>query len=109
MESIFLLQKCTSSMCYIYAFSRRFYPKRLTIAFRLYICISTWVPWESNPQPFAQLAQCSTTEPQEHRLLAVSLRNVLAMSEGKLFHFLRAYQFAQNYYTSLKVITINLF
>ncbi len=21
------------------------------------------VPWESNPQPFAQLTQCSTTEP----------------------------------------------
>ncbi len=36
---------------YIHAFSRRFYPKRLTIAFRLYIFIS--VPWESNPQPFA--------------------------------------------------------
>ncbi len=26
---------------YIYAFSRRFYPKRLTIAFRLYIFVST--------------------------------------------------------------------
>ncbi len=37
---------------YIYAFSRRFYPTRLTIAFRLYIFISTCVPWESNPQPF---------------------------------------------------------
>jgi len=45
---------------YIYAFSRRFYPKRLTIAFRLYIFISTCVPWESNPQPFALLTQCST-------------------------------------------------
>ncbi len=51
---------------YIYAFSRRFYPKRLTIAFRLYIFISMCVPWESNPQPFVQLTQCSTTEPQEH-------------------------------------------
>ncbi len=51
---------------YIYAFSRRFYPKRLTIAFRLYIFISMCVPWESNPQPFALLTQCSTTEPQEH-------------------------------------------
>ncbi len=50
---------------YIYAFSRSFYPKRLTIAFRLYIFISTCVPWESNPQPFALLTQCSTTEPQE--------------------------------------------
>ncbi len=28
---------------YIYAFSRRFYPKRLTIAFRLYIFISKCV------------------------------------------------------------------
>ncbi len=50
---------------YIYAFSRRFYPKRLTIALRLYILISMCVPWESNPQPFALLTQCSTTEPQE--------------------------------------------
>ncbi len=24
------------------------------------------VPWELNPQPFALLTQCSTTEPQEH-------------------------------------------
>ncbi len=24
------------------------------------------VPWESNPQPFELLTQCSTTEPQEH-------------------------------------------
>ncbi len=51
---------------YIYAFNRRFYPKRLTIAFRLYIFISMCVPWESNPQPFALLTQCSTTEP--HRI-----------------------------------------
>ncbi len=58
---------------YIYAFSRRFYPKRLTIAFRLYIFISTCVPWESNPQPFAQLTQCSTTEP--HRNTCMSYWN----------------------------------
>ncbi len=51
---------------YIYTFSRHFYPKRLTIAFRLYIFISTCVPWESNPQPFAQLTQCSTTEPHRN-------------------------------------------
>ncbi len=25
-------------------------------------------PWELNPQPFALLTQCSTTEPQEHKL-----------------------------------------
>ncbi len=28
--------------------------------------ISRCVPWELNPQPFALLTQCSTTEPQEH-------------------------------------------
>ncbi len=28
--------------------------------------VSMCVPWELNPQPFAQLTQCSTTEPQEH-------------------------------------------
>ncbi len=33
---------------------------------RLYIFISTCVPWESNPQPFAQLTQCSTTEPHRN-------------------------------------------
>ncbi len=37
---------------YIYAFSRHFYPKRLTVHSGLYICIvSMCVPWESNPQP----------------------------------------------------------
>ncbi len=51
---------------YIYAFSRRFYPKRLTIVFRLYNFISIFVPWESNPQPFALLTQCSTTEPHRN-------------------------------------------
>ncbi len=51
---------------YIYAFIRRFYPKRLTIAFRLYIFISMCVPRESNPQPFALLTQCSTTEPHRN-------------------------------------------
>ncbi len=49
-----------------FTFSRRFYPKRLTLAFRLYIFISICVPWESNPQPFALLTQCSTTEPHRN-------------------------------------------
>ncbi len=55
--------KETSSNKYIYAFSRRFYPKRLS----LYIFfVSMCVPWELNPQPFALLTQCSVTGPQEH-------------------------------------------
>ncbi len=33
--------------------------------FYQYVC-----SWESNPQPFALLTQCSTTEPQEHYLKA---------------------------------------
>ncbi len=49
-----------------FTFIRRFYPKRLTIAFRLYIFVSTCVPWESNPQPFALLSQCSTTGPHRN-------------------------------------------
>ncbi len=32
----------------------------------LQVFVSMCVPWESNPQPFALLTQCSTTEPQEH-------------------------------------------
>ncbi len=31
-----------------------------------YTFLLVCVPWESNPQPFALLTQCSTTEPQEH-------------------------------------------
>ncbi len=51
---------------YIYAFIRRFYPKRLTVHSGYTFIISMCVPWESNPQPFALLMQCSTTEAQEH-------------------------------------------
>ncbi len=46
---------------YIYAFSRRFYPKAIIF----YFFLSMGVPWELNPRPFALLTQCSTTEPQE--------------------------------------------
>ncbi len=31
----------------------------------IHFFISMCVPWELNPQPFALLTQCSTTEPQE--------------------------------------------
>ncbi len=52
----------------IYAFSRRFYPKRLTLHSGYTFIIIMCVPWELNPQPFALLTQCSTTEPQEHSI-----------------------------------------
>ncbi len=28
--------------------------------------VSMYIPWELNPQPFALLTQCSTTEPLKH-------------------------------------------
>ncbi len=65
MASSFLLL----SYIYIYAFSRRFYPKRLTVHSGYTCFITMCVPWESNPQAFALLTQCSTTEPQENLLL----------------------------------------
>ncbi len=51
---------------YIHAFSRRFYPKRLTVHSGYTCFVSMCVHWELNLQPFALLTQCSTTEPQEH-------------------------------------------
>ncbi len=50
---------------YIYAFSRRF---DLQCIQAIIFFISMYVPWELNPQPFVLLMQCSTTEPQEHKL-----------------------------------------
>ncbi len=48
---------------YIYAFSRRFYQSNLQYIQVIHVLC---VPWELNPQPFALLTQCSTTDPQEH-------------------------------------------
>ncbi len=43
---------CASfSYIYIYAFIRRFYPKRFTVHSGYTFFVSTCVPWESNPQP----------------------------------------------------------
>ncbi len=50
----------------MYAFSRRFIQRDLQLHSSYTFFISTCVPWESNPQPFALLTQCSTTEPQVH-------------------------------------------
>ncbi len=35
--------------------------------------ISMCVPWESNPQPFALLMQCSTTEPHRPSLRSANV------------------------------------
>ncbi len=68
---------CMCVHIYIYAFSRRFYPKRQCIQF-VNVFVSMCIPWELNPQPFALLTQCSTAEPQEHLVhLCVSLTEKL--------------------------------
>ncbi len=56
----------TQGRNFLFAFSRRFYPKRLTVhsgytfSFCQYVC-SLGI----EPTTFALLTQCSTTEPQE--------------------------------------------
>ncbi len=59
----------------IYALSRCFYPKWLTVHSAYMFFISLCASWESNPQPFALLTQCSTTEPQYSWSLSVSGHN----------------------------------
>ncbi len=51
-----------------FTFSRCFHPKRHTVHSGYTFFTSVCVPWESNPQPFTLLTQCSTTEPQEQVL-----------------------------------------
>ncbi len=41
--------------------------------------ISMCVPWELNPQPFALLTQCSTTEPQEPTVAQCVPQNSLCL------------------------------
>ncbi len=50
---------------FIYAFSRHFYPKRLTVHSG-YIFFVSMCSLGIEPTTFALLTQCSTTEPQEH-------------------------------------------
>ncbi len=68
--SIHLLLICCCFFVKIlfYAFSRRFYPKLLTVNAGYTFFISMCVRWELNPQPFVLLMQCSTTEPQEQHV-----------------------------------------
>ncbi len=51
---------------YIYAFSRRFYPKRLTVHSGYTLFCQYACSLGIEPTTFALLTQCSTTEPQEH-------------------------------------------
>ncbi len=67
---------------FTFTFIRCFYPKRLSIAFRLYIFISMCVLWESNPQPFAQLTQCSTTESHRNKIYWMSIYYAVNGNQG---------------------------
>ncbi len=61
----------THSYIYIYAFSRRFYPKSLTVhsAYTFIYFFSVCVfPGNLTRRPFALLTQCSATEPQYYLL-----------------------------------------
>ncbi len=51
---------------YIYAFSRRFYPKWLTVHSGYTVLYQYMCFLGIEPTTFALLTQCSTTEPQEH-------------------------------------------
>ncbi len=72
----------------IYAFSRRFYPKRLPVHSGYTFLISMCVLWESNPQPFAQLTQCSTTEPHRNIYIAVIIQynKILLRKDVQIYH-----------------------
>ncbi len=51
------------------------------LQFRLYnihFFICTFVSWGLNPQPFALLVQCSTTEPQKHLLFKDDTQLIIA-------------------------------
>ncbi len=50
--------------------------------------VSMCIPWELNPQPFALLTQCTTTEPQEHYTVGVSLNQLFK-------RFIRNYRLIQ--------------
>ncbi len=70
---------------YIYAFSRRFNPKRLTIQ-AIHIFVSTWMySLGIKPTTFALLTQCSTTEPQEHFLVFCKILGVLGPCRCRLW------------------------
>ncbi len=66
------MRVCLSLNVYIYAFSRRFYPKRLTgyYYFFLSVCVFPW-NWAH------ELLHCSTSEPQEHTEQTVNVYLVL--------------------------------
>ncbi len=79
---LIIIQSCKTVFCrtpnyiftfFIYVFSRRFYPKRLTV-YSGYTCfVSTCVPWELNPQPLRCLRNA----------LPLSHRNIRYFEEFK--------------------------
>ncbi len=79
------------NIIYIYAFSRCFYPMRLTVHSDYNFFVSMCVPWELNPQPFVLLTQCFTTEPQEHWCIINVFTAALHQSMNKSILFFKCY------------------
>ncbi len=92
---------------YIYAFSRWFYPKRLTVN-SVYNFICPYVcSLGIDPQTFVLLTQCSTTEPQEYYVMAMRSTNLRdhnnpVLSEMDSFIF---YLELRNYFIIIEIIT----
>ncbi len=69
---------------YNYAFSRRFYPKRLTVHSGYTFFVSMCVPWELNPQPL--LCQRNAL-PLSHRMPKPHFKGILKCSLYKEYIF----------------------
>ncbi len=63
---------------YIYAFSKRFYSKRLTVHLGYTFFCQDMCSLGIEPTTFALLTQCSTTEPQELICSPALLRGILS-------------------------------
>ncbi len=67
----------TSFYIYIYAFIRRFYPKRLTVHSGYTFIVSMCVSWESNPQPLRCWRNAPPLSHRNTELLVVLPETVL--------------------------------
>ncbi len=59
--------------------------------------------WELNPQPFALLTQCFTTEPQEHKTQHKQTKRQTGKYEQNMFFFYQTV-ILLNYANSVKIL-----
>ncbi len=93
------IKKNITTIIYIYAFSRRFYPKRLTVHSGYTVFISMCVPWELNPQPFVLLTQCS------NHWATGTHYTIYTKTEETIFHFVQKI-WNKHYYKYAKSVKI---